>query len=348
MGSGKTSFTVITIIYTIQKYFKMNLLAGLVSAMPKKANRPNQARQDKEDPSTIIRCMAENWQNGEPQIQACRDCFKAVDKTDEGLTKAKECTAEFLELENKDCATQISALKSFEDKEKVMEVLKCFEETLEKANAKRCLEEAQQRTNVTEKLTDSSMCVLASWKYGMAYVKNATMHKRGKGKGGNKMKVMKLITKAHCSLASEEDETKTTDCLNSFGAAVKLGIGGKRNGGKGKKEMSPKMMSAMTDCSEKHLKPKYQKYTNMMRDADSNKKETHECFMRVLVNNMVVECTETEDIAVATPETLVTVMDCGKENAIDWAKENASAEMAEQIGNFLDDDDDDSDEDIEG
>ena len=79
---------------------------------------------------------------------------------------------------------------------------------------------------------------------------------------------------------------------------------------------------------------------------------------------MVVECTETEGIAVATPETLVTVMDCGKDNAIDWAKENArykdiirqiichticSAEMAEQIGNFLDDDDeDDSDEDIEG
>merc|ERR1711892_1465653 len=245
------------------------LLSGLVSAMPKKVNRPNQARQDKEDPSTIIRCMAENWQNGEPQIQACRDCFKAVDKTDEGLTKAKECTAEFLELENKACATQISALKSFEDKEKVMDVLKCFEETLEKANAKRCLEEAQQSTNVTEKLTDSAMCVLASWKYGMAYVKNATMHKggrgkgkrpragrRGKGKGGKKMKIMKLIAKAHCSLASEEDEMKTSDCLGCFGAAVKLGMEGK-----GKKEMSPKMLSAMADCSEKHLKPKYQKCT---------------------------------------------------------------------------------------
>jgi len=337
------------------------LLTGLVSAMPKKGNIPNQARQDKEDPSTIIRCMAENWQNGEPQIQACRDCFKAVDKTDEGLTKAKECTAEFLELENKACATQISALKSFEDKEKVMEVLKCFEETLERANAKQCLEESHQSTNVTEKLTDSSMCVLASWKYGMAYVKNATMNKggrgkgkrlragrRGKGKGGKKMKIMKLITKAHCSLASEEDEMKTSDCLGCFGAAVKLGLEGKRKGGKGKKAMSPKMLSAMTDCSEKHLIPKYQKCTNMMKDAGSNKKETHECFLRVLVNNMVVECTETEDIAVATPETLVTVMDCGKDNAIDWAKENASAEMAEQIGNFLDDDDDDSDEDIEG
>ena len=56
-------------------------------------------------------------------------------------------------------------------------------------------------------------------------------------------------------------------------------------------------------------------------------------------------------------------MDCGKDNAIDWAKENArykdiirqiighiicSAEMAEHIGHFLDDNDDDSDEDIEG
>ena len=44
--------------------------------------------------------MAENWQNGESQIKACRDCFKAVDETTEGLTKAKECVSEFLKMES--------------------------------------------------------------------------------------------------------------------------------------------------------------------------------------------------------------------------------------------------------
>ena len=53
-----------------------------------------------EDASTIIRCMAENWKEGEAQIQACRDCFKAVEETDAGLVKAKECVAQYLKMEN--------------------------------------------------------------------------------------------------------------------------------------------------------------------------------------------------------------------------------------------------------
>jgi hypothetical protein len=56
----------------------------------------------KEDPGTIIRCMAENWQNGEDQIKACRDCFKAVGNpfSEEGLPKAKACVSQFLKMEN--------------------------------------------------------------------------------------------------------------------------------------------------------------------------------------------------------------------------------------------------------
>merc|ERR1712106_550785 len=164
------------------KLLVLILLAGLVSSMPRKGNRPNSQKQEKEDPSTIIRCMAENWQNGEQQIQACREGFKAVEETDAGLTKAKACVAQFLQMEDKACSAQLSALKSFKDEEKGMAVLKCFDETLEKENNDRCIKESQS-TDTTEKLTDSALCVLESWKYGMAYVKNATRGQGGRGKG---------------------------------------------------------------------------------------------------------------------------------------------------------------------
>merc|ERR1719154_621897 len=162
----------------------------------------------------------------------------------------------------------------------------------------------------------------------MAYVKNATRGPGGRGKRPRagkkgkmmKGKVMKLITKAHCNLASEGDETKSTECLQCFSAAVKLGKQGK---GKGKKEMSPEMVSAMTSCSEQHLNPKYTKCTTMMKDTAADKKDTHKCYMRVLVNNLVVKCSE--GVAEATPDTLSSVMECGKEVTKDFVKKNASA-----------------------
>ena len=63
----------------------------------------------------------------------------------------------------------------------------------------------------------------------------------------------------------------------------------------------------------------------------------------------------------ATPATLSSVMECGKEATIGWVKKNArydeilssiihmffSPEVAEQIGNFLEEEEDE-DEDIEG
>ena len=54
--------------------------------------------------------MAENWQNGENQIMACRDCFKAVDETDDGLTKAKACVSEFLKIENEVAVSKIAII----------------------------------------------------------------------------------------------------------------------------------------------------------------------------------------------------------------------------------------------
>jgi len=259
--------------------------------------------------------------------------------------------SEFLKMENEACATEISALKSFKEAEKGMAVIECFDATLEKENNERCLKESKS-TDVAEKLTDGSMCVLDSWKYGIAYVKNATRGQGGKGKKpragkkGKKMKkeVMKLITKAHCNLASQGDDTKSTVCLQCFSAAVKLGKKRKGKGGRGKKEMSPEMVSAMTTCSEQYLNPKYAECTTMMKDSTADKKETHKCYMKILVNNLVIKCSE--GVSEATSDTLSSVMECGKEATIDWVKENASAEVAEKIEDFLDEEEDE-DEDIE-
>ena len=57
--------------------------------------------------------MAENWQNGEKQIKACRDCFKTVDETNDGLTKAKACVSEFLKMENEVALSSVSKFIDF-------------------------------------------------------------------------------------------------------------------------------------------------------------------------------------------------------------------------------------------
>ena len=58
--------------------------------------------------------MAENYQAGEEQIQACRQCFKDVGDlmSEEGLNKAKECAATYLPLEVQACTTEIQELNS--------------------------------------------------------------------------------------------------------------------------------------------------------------------------------------------------------------------------------------------
>jgi len=339
--------TVPLVDFLIMKLLVVLLLVAVVAAMPRKSKKPNRPKQEREDPGTIIRCMAENWKNGEPQIKACRDCFKAVGNplSEEGLPKAKACVSQFLPMENEACATQIADLGVGEE-EKGGAVIECFDETLEKENNDRCIKESKS-TEVVGKLTDGSMCVMASHKYAFAYIKNVTKSnggrgkgkgpRRGKGKGkkGKKMKgqMMKMLMKAHCGLASEGDDSKNTDCQNCFNAAVKLG--------KGKKQ---EMLSAITTCSEQHLTPKYDQCTNMLKDTTAEKKDTLQCYVRVLVNDLVVKCSA--GVTEATADTLDSVMECGKEASVEWIKNNASPEVAEKIGNFLEDDDDDEDEDF--
>merc|ERR1719330_1816503 len=125
---------------------------------PGNGGRPQKQRQPKEDPGTIIRCMAENF-GQDDKIQECRDCFKALGKdvmSETNLPKAKECAAQHWPSLTEACTDQ---------------------------NSERCLGESTN-TETADKLTDGALCVLESWKFGMEYVKNATMGQGGKGPRG--------------------------------------------------------------------------------------------------------------------------------------------------------------------
>merc|ERR1712025_861868 len=358
MGSEKPSFTLLVSSTAAMKFVVLILLVGLVSSMPKKDKRPNKGpKKGKEDPSIMMRCLAENWKNedgtkgiNEEKIQQCRDCFKGVEGSNDALAEAKKCVSNWLPEEEKACTAELAALKSFEGEEKGKAVLECFDSALEKLNNEECLKEASN-TDTDEKLTDAAMCVIDSWKYGMHYVKKATMGKGGKGKGkrprkgqkgGKKGMVMKLLTKAHCDLSSKGDDAESSKCFKCFGAAIKQGRG---KGRQNKKEMNPKILSAISKCSEEVVSENYKDCNSMMMDSTVDKRETHKCYLRILINNEVKKCTEEESITSATTDSLSKVMDCGKDNAIEWVKNNASPKVAEKITEFLDDDDDDSDDD---
>ena len=103
----------------------------------------------------------------------------------------------------------------------------------------------------------------------------------------------------------------SAECQKCFKKAVK----NKR------RQTKADMKAAMADCSEKHLAPLYNKCTDMMKNEASEKGETFKCYQRVLLSNLVSECSE--GISEATTDSLDTVMDCGKEQVMEFVKENA-------------------------
>jgi len=111
-----------------------------------------------------------------------------------------------------------------------------------------------------------------------------------------------------------------------------------------KGKMSPEILAALTTCSSENLSPRYDHCTAMMEDKTANKKDTHKCFMEVLISNEVSKCTSEDSSDSITTDVLTSVMDCGKKNILEWVKRN-SPEVAEKIEAFLDDDEDEDDED---
>jgi len=307
-------------------------------------------KKGKEDAGMIIRCMAENYNEGEEKIQECRDCFKNIGDvmSETGLSAAKQCAESFLPMVNEACSTQISQLTTG-DEEKIGEVVECFDETLETKNYERCIGESSS-TSTEEKMVDGVMCVLKSWKYGMEYVKNATMggkpkrrpgHGRGKGKKGKMGMKEKMLTIAHCANANKGDEARQGECKKCFMDAVKPKRSRNPRARVNNKEA---IMTALTGCSEEFLAPAYDQCTAMMKAKTGEKEEVMGCYIRVLVSDLVQTCSN--GVNEVTAETMDNVMDCGKDQVKEFVMENASPKMLEKLGKmFGDDDDSDEDED---
>jgi len=104
------------------------------------------------------------------------------------------------------------------------------------------------------------------------------------------------------------------------------------------------ILAAITGCSDKYLSPVYDKCTSMMKEKTAEKDEVMNCYIKVLVTDLVQTCSN--DIDEVTAETMSTVIDCGKEEVKEFVMENASPKMLEKLGKMFGDDDD-SDEDDE-
>ena len=90
---------------------------------------------------------------------------------------------------------------------------------------------------------------------------------------------------------------------------------------KGGRQNKAAMMTKITDCSEQHLSPLYDSCTEMMKSQTADKGETFKCYQRVLLSSLVMECSK--DISEATADSLDAVMDCGKEQVMEFMAENA-------------------------
>ena len=102
--------------------------------------------------------------------------------------------------------------------------------------------------------------------------------------------------------------------------------------------------AAMANCSQQFLAPKYDNCSALMAaDNDgADKEQVFGCYMRVLVGDIVADCSA--DVSEATGETLGQVMDCGKDNVIGFVKKNANPKMLEKISKMFGDDDDEEEE----
>jgi len=321
--------------------------------------RPGRQQKPKEDPGTIIRCMAENF-GQEDRIQECRDCFKNLEgefMSAGWITAAKQCAADYWPQLVQECSTEIAAMTAG-DMESGGEVVECFDEALETRNYERCLNEADASGSDEEKLTDGAMCVMESWKFGMEYIKNATQPakqfrprpggRRPRGRGGKggkrggkgkKKFMMKMLTIAHCQNANEGDEAKQDQCTSCFKDAVKNAMK------KGSKPDTEAMKSGLSACATQYLDTKYAACNALMQDASSDKKEGFECYIRELVKSLVQKCSAAENISGATAESLDSVMECGKDEVKQFVMENAGPKALKVIGNMLGKDDDSSEED---
>merc|ERR1712106_907386 len=310
------------------------LLVSLSLARPGGDSSEEKGEEDQDH--RIVRCLVENW-GQEARIKACRDCFDALKEdvfSATNLPIAKQCTQDYLPMQYAACETDISALNAG-DKEQEMKVMQCMGLAMHLNGLNYCLDTPSTAAAVVDRLTDASMCLGEGHKYIMQYVKNDTMRgasrkeMRKMKKQGKKMKfqMVKLMTKAHCDLASAGDTTNDKACTDSF----------KRDQNKAA------LVSASTQCSTDYLGDMYSECITLMQ---TEPKSAHKCFMRVLTRSEVGECTDASSTADA--ETLAGVMECTRKRAVAWVQENASGKFAEKFIAMLQGfENDDAEEDLQ-
>jgi len=327
------------------------LLAGAAFSMPQELLRNSQDQETAEEenrkahPSLITNCIAENAQEGLDKVKECLKCFENSGDplSVEGLPKAKACTEEFLPRANNDCADYLAALEP-ENEELGANALGCLAEVTQIMAAEECLARGE-RENLVETLTDGVVCLKDMHK-------NVTiqMHKlfekeikkdferfkkmmekkkpRKPKKDPMREQMMSLISKRHCELASStaEEESSCMDCFESTKPS------------ESQLPSKSDYVKSLAGCSAQHLSPLYDECTDMMmemaKDPENNSKTMGKgiflCYMRVVTRHLVEQCSS--EMTSASPENLLSVMECGSYSIFEWMQKNVKFPKIESFG----------------
>merc|ERR1712236_9204 len=313
------------------------LVVGAVTARPQQLNEEAEEIEveRKAHPSLITNCITENHREGLDKVRECLKCYENSGDplSEEGLPKAQACTVEFLPRVNQDCSDSLAALEPDNDELGAI-ALECFAEVNEIIAAEECLAIGSQE-NMVETLTDGVIC-LKEMQSNVTFTINQLFEKQIKKdfekfkkfmekkkpripkKDPMKDQMMSLISKRHCQLASNtaEEESGCLECFESTKPTESL-LPSKSD-----------YVKSLATCSEKHLSPMYDQCTDMMfemsKDPENNSKTLGQgifmCYMRVVTRNLVEQCSI--QMTSASPENLLSVMECGSYTVFEWIQKN--------------------------
>jgi len=325
-----------------KKKMKTLSLLGLIAvagAMPQLRRDDNSGEEieRRAHPSLITNCIAENHKDGIEKIRGCLDCFEESGDplSQEGLPKALECTKNFLPRVNADCAEPIAAMEP-DNEELAVNALQCFAAVTQIMASEECLANGSS-DNMVETLTDGVIC-LKDMHRNVSFQVNKLFEKEIKkdfedfkkfieNKPKPKMprrdpmadQMATLISKRHCEIASsnEAEEIACLQCFEQTKPTVGVELPSKSD-----------YVKSLASCSAKHLSPKYDQCTSMMKEMSEDPetksktmgKDIFLCYMRVVTKNLVEQCSN--GMTETTPENLLTVMECGSYNVFDWIRKN--------------------------
>merc|ERR1711955_179587 len=135
----------------------------------------------------------------------------------------------------------------------------------------------------------------------------------GKGKRGKMGMKEKMLTMAHCANANKGNETRRGECEKCFKNAVKPS----RNP---RARVNPKeaILAAITGCSDKYLSPVYDKCTSMMKEKTAEKDEVMNCYIKVLVTDLVQTCSNEVDEVTAETMTTSLIVARKRSRSLSW------------------------------